>query len=411
MDNIVNTFSGELNSRFSDKISNQFITTYSKIEDVRGSNSAKFPFIDILAGRDANGVPIVEPYISAGYELFTWNNGVNNEVITAIDNFTYYLNNHKITAGLSYEYQMANNAYMRNGTGYYRYASIDDFLNQAAPIDFALTYGYNGEEKPAAEVAFHQFGAYVQDEFSVSENAKVTYGLRADYITYVDNLIRNNAIYDLDFGGKKIDTGKWPDAKVLLSPRVGFTWDLKGDQSLKLRGGLGVFTGRLPLVFFTNMPTNSGMVQGSFRAVTTYKDGMIDKSDPILATLAGPMITDVNEMIDKLGLKKTISPEDGALPSEIAGIDLDFRMPQIFKTSLAVDYQLPFSFPMAVTVEGIFTKSIYSVMLKNYSLKPVDETWQRFSGPDNRYIYPANYRYQSRNAFVLSNNTDGWGAI
>ena len=411
MDNIVNTFSGELNSRLSDKISNQFITTYSKIEDVRGSNSAKFPFIDILAGRDANGVPIVEPYISAGYELFTWNNGVNNEVITAIDNFTYYLNNHKITAGLSYEYQMANNAYMRNGTGYYRYASIDDFLNQAAPIDFALTYGYNGEEKPAAEVAFHQFGAYVQDEFSVSENAKVTYGLRADYITYVDNLIRNNAIYDLDFGGKKIDTGKWPDAKVLLSPRVGFTWDLRGDQSLKLRGGLGVFTGRLPLVFFTNMPTNSGMVQGSFRAVTTYKNGKIDKSDPILATLAGPMITDVNEMIDKLGLKKTISPEEGALPSEIAGIDPDFKMPQIFKTSLAVDYQLPFSFPMAVTVEGIFTKSIYSVMLKNYSLKPVDETWQRFSGPDNRYIYPADHRYQSRNAFVLSNNTDGWGAI
>jgi hypothetical protein len=41
---------------------------------------------------------------------------------------------------------MANNSYMRNGTGYYRYASIDDFLNQAAPRDFALTYGYDGEK-------------------------------------------------------------------------------------------------------------------------------------------------------------------------------------------------------------------------------------------------------------------------
>ena len=59
---------------------------------------------------------------------------------------------------------MANNAYMRNGTGYYRYASVDDFINQAAPIDFALTYGYDGEQDPVAEVAFHQIGAYLQDD-------------------------------------------------------------------------------------------------------------------------------------------------------------------------------------------------------------------------------------------------------
>jgi hypothetical protein len=49
-----------------------------------------------------------------------------------------------------------------------------------------------------------------------------------------------------------------------------------GDQTLKLRGGTGLFTGRLPLVFFTNMPTNSGMVQGSYAAVTRYDaDGNI----------------------------------------------------------------------------------------------------------------------------------------
>ena len=136
----------------------------------------------------------VEPYISAGYELFTWNNGVNNNIFNIIDNITYYLNNHKITAGVSFEYQMANNSYMRNGTGYYRYANIDDFLNQAAPRDFALTYGYDGETNPAAEVAFNQFGLYVQDEWNVNSDFKLTYGVRADYLKYVDNLITNNAI-------------------------------------------------------------------------------------------------------------------------------------------------------------------------------------------------------------------------
>lgn len=412
VDNIVSSFSAEWNSRISEKMSNQLLATYTRINDVRGSNSTPFPFIDIMPGRDANGVPIIEPYISAGYELFSWNNGVNNNVFTVTDNFTYYMDNHKLTAGLSYEYQMANNAYMRNGTGYYRYASVEEFLNQAAPIDFAVTYGYDGELNPAAEVIFHQFGGYLQDEWNVNDDVKLTYGLRGDVLAFGDNLIRNNAIYDLDFGGKKIDTGSWPGAKLLLSPRVGFSWDVLKNQELKVRGGTGIFTGRIPLVFFTNMPTNSGMVQGSFRAVTTYNnDGSIRAIDPALASLSGKMITDVNEMVSKLNLKNTISPEDGTLPAEIAGVDPDFKMPQVWKSSLAVDYKVPASFPLSVTLEGIFTKSINAVMLKNYSLKSPDETWTRFAGPDNRYIYPGSYRYQSRNAFMLSNNSEGWGAI
>ena len=417
MDNIVNTISGELNSRFSDRLSNQFLVTSSQIKDMRGSNSDKFPHIDILVGRNDNGVPIIEPYISLGYELFTWNNGVNNNTMTITDNLTYYLDNHKVTAGLSYEYQMANNAYMRNGTGYYRYASIDDFINQAAPIDFALTYGYDGEQDPAAEVAFHQIGAYIQDEYSVTENAKVTLGLRADYLRYVDNLIRNNAIYKIDFEGRRIDTGAWPDAKVQISPRMGFTWDLLGDQTLNLRGGLGVFTGRLPLVFFTNMPTNSGMVQGSVALVTKYNQQLdaITSQDPRLEKLAGPIMTDVNQMISKLGLPNTISPDQGVLPRDINGVYPDFKMPQVWKYSIAADYQLPTSFPMTVTVEGIFTNTINGVLLKNYNLRQPDASWQRFSGPDNRYIYPARDIISNTTtntaAYILSNTHEGWGAI
>ena len=417
MDNIVNSVSLDLNSRISDKISNQFLTTYSKINDIRGSTSDKFPFIDIMYDDGSGNPQPVEPYISAGYELFTWNNGVNNNIFNIIDNITFSLSNHKVTAGLKYEYQMANNSYMRNGTGYYRYANIDDFLNQAAPRDFALTYGYDGEQNPAAEVAFNQFGVYAQDEWNVSAGFKLTYGLRADLLKYVDNVIRNNAIYELDFGGKKIDTGEWPDANVQLSPRVGFTWDVMGDQTMKLRGGTGLFAGRLPLVFFTNMPTNSGMVQGSYAAVTKYnEDWTIDAADSdlgVLAGLAGPMMTEVDDMISTLGLPNTITPEEGALPREINAIDSEFKMPQVWKTSLAVDYDLPFSFPMTVTLEGIFTKNINGVLLQNYNLRQPDDTWEKFSGSDDRYIYPPDdeIEYTSRNAFVLANNSEGWGAI
>lgn len=413
-DNIVNSFAFDLNSRFSNSISNQFLTTYTKIADIRGSNSSPFPFIDIMYGVNPDGSQIVEPYISAGYELFTWNNGVHNNIFNIIDNVNVYRNKHKFTFGVSFEHQMANNSYMRNGTGYYRYASLEDFLNQAAPRDFAITYGYDGEKNPAAEVAFNQFGLYAQDEFSVNPNFKLTYGLRADYLVYEDNLIGNNAISALDFGGKTINTGAWPTAKIQISPRVGFNWNVMGDETLKLRGGTGLFAGRLPLVFFTNMPTNSGMVQGSYAAVTRYdSDGNITSVDPNLALLAGPMITDVSEMISRLGLPNTITPEDGALPRDINGIDPEFKMPQVWKTSVALDYQVPASFPFSFTVEGIFTKTLNGVMLKNYDLREPDDSWARFSGPDDRYIYPSSndLSYNNRNAYILSNTDEGWGAI
>ncbi|MFC2129335.1 TonB-dependent receptor domain-containing protein [Bacteroidota bacterium] len=413
MDNIVNSYALDLHSRISDKVSNQFLATYTKINDIRGSNSEPFPFIDIMYD-----TPAVEPYISAGYELFTWNNGVNNNILNITDNLTYYLDNHRIIAGVSYEHQMANNSYMRNGTGYYRYANIDDFLNQAAPRDFALTYGYAGETNPAAEVAFNTIGVYIQDEWNLNSDLKLTYGIRADYMKYVDNMIGNNAIYNLDFGAKKIDVSEWPAGNVQLSPRVGFTWDVMGDQTMKLRGGTGFFAGRLPLVFFTNMPTNAGMVQGSYAAVTKYNpDWTINAAESdlgVLAGLAGPMMTDVDDMIATLGLQNTISPEDGALPYYgINAIESDFKMPQVWKTSLAVDYNLPVAFPMTVTLEGIYTNKLNDVMLKNYNIKQPDATWERFSGLDDRYIYPADslIEYTSSEAYVLANNSEGWGAI
>lgn len=242
MDNMVSSVSADLNSRFSNKVFNQFLVTYTNIQDKRGTNSSPFPFIDIMGGFDADGKQILQPYMSLGYELFTYNNAVNNNIFNIVDNFTYYLGDHKLTAGLSFEHQMANNAYMRNGTGYYRYSSLDDFLNGAAPEAFALTYGYNGNTKPNAQVAYNQIGAYLQDEWSASNNLKFTFGIRFDNMAFdKSDIMRNNAIYDYDFGGKRIDTGKWPGAKLQVSPRVGFLWDVFKDQTLKVRGGSGVY--------------------------------------------------------------------------------------------------------------------------------------------------------------------------
>lgn len=334
-DNKVSTVSADLNSRFGNKISNQLLFTYTNIDDVRGSNSSPFPFIDIMGGyetaADGTVTQSLTPYMSLGYELFSHNNRVQNKVFTVTDNFTYYAGEHKITAGFSYEHQLANNAYMRGGTGYYRYRSLDDFLNGAAPETVSLAYGYNGETNPNAEVVFNQYGLYAQDEWNILENLKLTGGIRFDMIAFNDDdLMRNNAIYDLDFGGRHIDTGAWPDGNVQISPRIGFTWDVFGDKSLKVRGGTGLFAGRLPLVFFTNMPTNSGMVQNLVHADTYYSsNGVVTSSDPRLQNFAGGLVTDVNKIRELLGAPESISPDQGTVPSEIAGVDKNFKMPQV----------------------------------------------------------------------------------
>ena len=116
-------------------------------------------------------------------------------------------------------------------------------------------------------------------------------------------------------------------------------------------------------------------------------------------------------MISTLGLPTTITPEEGVLPSGIVGIDPDFKMPQVWKTSLALDYQIPASFPLTVTLEGMFSKDINAVRQFNYNIKSPEDTWQRFNGPDTRYIYPENYLEHTNinSANVLTNTSKGWG--
>lgn len=408
MDNKVWSLTAELNSRFNNDLSNRLLFTYSNIQDIRSTDSSPFPFIDIW---DGSG----NAFMSAGYELFSWNNAVKNKVINVQDNIIYSVGKHKIIGGLSYEYQKALNSFMRFGTGYYKYASFSDFQNGAAPIAFGLTYGYNGQTNPAAEVSFGQSGLYLQDEWNINDNFKFTYGIRADLMNFLTDLETNEAYKALDWtkhfyganeSGKSpsIDTGKWPDANILFSPRIGFNWDIKGDKSLILRGGSGIFTGRIPLVFFTNMPTNAMMLQNTV-SITNASD---------LAKLKGGLITDVNSMISTLGLPTTSLYGNASTPvksATVVGIANDFKLPQVWKNSLAIDYTIPVSFPMTLTVEGMINKEINAIKMENYNVLH-NSYLSKFAGPDQRLNY-AKTSVQSGvtgGAIVLKNSSKGYSS-
>ena len=417
LNNKVHNVSLDVNSRLTDQLTNQFLGTFSKLDDIRGTNSSEFPFIDIMDGTGNN-----TQYMALGYELFTYNNAVHNSIMNLKNDLTYTTGRHKITGGVAYEWQMADNQYMRNGTGYYRYKSVEDFLNQATPEVFCLTYGYGGEEKPAARVTFNKLSLYAMDDFKVNDRFMLNYGVRLDGIFFKNSeLMTNQAVYDLDYNGRHIDTGKWPGGNVQVSPRIGFNWDVLGDKSLKVRGGSGLYQGRLPLVFFTNMPTNSGMVQYQAQIGPSLKDDKLPAAvqangygvNSILQSFNaanGGMLTSVSDMKDRLasmGFPTTISPEDGAVPSSISAVDPKFKLPQVWKTTLAVDYQLPVSFPLTVSAEGIFNKTVYDNSISDWSMMDA-EGFARWQGVDNRPIFPSNFRTSTK-AFVLENTHKGYG--
>ena len=420
--NNVMSFALELNSRFSDNVQNRFIATYTDINDQRGSRSDPFPHVDIMTGDTSTGNYI--PFTSFGYELFTWNNGVKNKVANIQDNVTIELGNHNLTAGINWEYQNAVNSYMRNATGYYRFANVDDFLNGNLPLSFALTYGYDGNENPAGEVAYNQFALYVQDDWQISDRFKLTYGVRGDMIAYDNSKIFTNPnILAYDLGGRSVDTGKYPNTHIQVSPRIGFNWDIAGDKSIVLRGGTGFFQGRLPLVFFTNMPQYSGMIQGgASKGIYSTKLGSDGKpvytaeNTRVLSSLMqnGKIVTDVKEMQKILGLPSSPDAKSAGMGGNdyISGVDPNFKMPQIWKTSLAVDYKFPTSFPFTITAEGMFNKTIYGVTLNDWSINE-NKANKHFRGADNRINYAAcnqeKLYYGSTHAYVMTNTTDGWG--
>lgn len=398
----------DLNSRFSDHFSNQLLATYTDNHEYRSFPlDQRFPHVDIMM----EGA--LEPYISLGDELFSRYTDFTNTVANIRDDVTLSLGAHTLMAGLAFEYQHVSNCYMRNGGLYYRYASVDDFINRAAPESFALTYGFDGVEQPDDHISYKQLSFYLQDEWNVTPHLKVSGGLRLDEVLFnTSDFQRNDAVYELTFrDGLKIDTGRCPASHLSLSPRLGFSWDALHDGSLTIRGGSGLFLGRLPLVYFMNVPSYANLKKNSVQFKTSYSNGLATGHDARLDQFAGTgLLTTKEEVINKFGLPTSIGKH--SVPYQIIGVDPDFKLPQSWKTTLAVDYKVPVSFPFTVSAEGIFNKTVNGACVENPNLDFSDSgNWERFTGADNRLIYPASKAQVNagKNVAYLTNTNSGYG--
>lgn len=390
--NVVRSLTAELNSSLTSKLSNQFLATYSYVESLRSTPGSLFPFVDIWEGG--------KNYMSFGTELFSHNNGMKNNNYTFLNNITYLSGKHTITAGASFEIMQFLNSYTRLGTSYYRFNSVQDFLTAKAPSVFGITYPLQNDTW--AEVKFGMAGIYLQDKYAVSDKLNVTLGLRADLPIFLDDPLHNPAIDNLkllDKDGKEtsFSTKTWPKSKPLFSPRLGVNYDVFGDRSLQLRGGTGIFTGLIPFVYFTNQPSNSGVLQNTYEPVNA-------------ATLAKITGLNADPMYWVKQLPEQFPQQAGAsAPGTVALIDKEFKMPQVWRSNIGADYKIPGT-PLIASFDYIYTKDINATYQFNANRKPAAGK-MNYAG-DNRDFWngSANATYNTATGAVvpvLSNTKKG----
>ena len=380
----------ELNSNFRGKFSNQLLATLTKVQDTRTiPGGTAFPTVDIFNNNGQN-------YMSAGTDPFTRNNDVINNIYSVIDNFTYYAGKHTLTAGVSYEYQKVGNMFMPGASSYYAFNSLSDFMNGKAPAAFSYTYSLVPGQAAvySANLKVGQLAFYAQDEINVNENFKLTFGLRLDKPVYPEQPLENPNVTAISFPDKNgnptnYSTGMWPKSSLYWSPRVGFRYKID-EENLVVRGGTGVFTGRIPFVYLTNMPSNSFMYQ------------------------AGVSVTNAAQLQNFLfnpnpdAYKSSFSSVPGTLPNgaNLVLIDPNFKFPQVWRSNLGFDRKLGDGW--MVSMDLLYTKDINAVVMRNANQKAPNAT---LAGTDNRprYATSADRKLYSNigSAIVLENTTMG----
>jgi Carboxypeptidase regulatory-like domain len=370
-----NSSVAELNSRFG-RFSNNLLLSYNRIRDNRQIAGSLFPQVQI----DDNGRRFL-----FGTERSSAANELDQDIFEFTDNVTASFGKHTVTVGTHNEVFKFRNLFLNNYNGSYTFTSLANFYARR-PANISATYSLDPNNRfPAAKFTAAQLGFYAQDEYSPVENVRITAGLRLD-VPYFPDKPGFNQTVTTTFG-EKIRTDNTPSGQLLWAPRVGFNWDVNNDTKVQLRGGTGIFSGRVPFVWLSNSYINNGLQTGTIflNNPATFEPN----TENIPTTFAS-------------GVQRT---------TEINVMSKDFKIPQVWRTNLAVDFRLPGD--IVATLEGIYSKTLNDIYYKDINLKaPIG----RLAGPDNRPVYSsstsgANSRRVNdayTNVFLLDNTSKGY---
>ena len=352
------SLAAELNSRlFKGKGTNTLRATWSLQNEPRSHYGELFPTVDILEPYvKSNGDTGYAFYTTFGIDPFTYMNTRRVNTVNVTDELTYTVGIHNIIGGVQFEFNRIINGFMRGGAGWYIFDSWETFANGGNPLSMMITHANLDDPKATVYPTFdqNQLSLYAQDEMEFSKYFKFTAGLRLElpFVTFPNNNL-NKDFADIaaknpesSFAG--LSTDDFPAVSLNVSPRVGFNWDVLKDRSLVVRGGTGLFTGRIPNVWIVSAAGNSNVLQYSY--IANYYTG----------NQVYPFCADREDIINAIYAGSAYHQQDLPAPTGATILAKDLRMPTSWKSSLAVDAKLPFG--IKGTLEGIYSYNYNEVI-------------------------------------------------
>ncbi|MFC2102889.1 TonB-dependent receptor domain-containing protein [Bacteroidota bacterium] len=326
----------QLNSTFGNNMSNELIVGFTTIRDRRAGIGADMPEIEVDEGSLT---------LHVGPDRFSSANELDQDIFEVTDNFTFIAGDHALTVGTHNEFFSFRNLFIRSFFGYYTFDSIDDLV-AGDPSFYQRVFSRTSDPQQAAEFSVNQFGFYLQDEWTVDPTFKVTAGVRLDIPMLPDAPEQNDSI-PAHFTGESTTTV--PDGNLLFSPRFGFNWDISEnkDRSAQVRGGVGIFTGRIPYVWMSNNYGNTGTLYAEVRGSGTDLGFHTDPNNQ-------PGVGDPGT-------------GDPSFRSEVDLVDADFKFPQILRFNLGLDHQLPWGF--VGTFEFLYSRAINDLIYEKINLR------------------------------------------
>lgn len=381
------TFVGELHSTLSPSLNNELRATYMRVRDERQPGSPE-PMIQVKKIGDGS--------VTLGNEYSSMANNLDQDMFQVSDNLTWYKGDHTFTFGTHNEFYHFKNLFIQNAYGCYYFNGLDDLKNGV--ID---QYYYNtantevtGDPRWAPQFGAGQLGFYAQDKWNVTDNLEFTLGIRADIPLFFNTPTENAPFNEFAVSeGWNVKTNHRLSSTPLWSPRLGFRWDINGDRRFILRGGVGVFTGRIPFVWLSNNFSNTGIQMSTYQAKADKTSG--------LSLILDPNGQQAN--VDKLSVSSS---------QTINVFDNDFKFAQNLKFNLGFDANL---LGIDWTIEGIYSKTLNDIVYKNLAYEATGKTLAdiREDSPfDNRPLFnsitygTANSAFQ--NIYMLTNTNKGY---
>lgn len=387
MNNKTNSIVAELTSHLGQNLYNEFRASASFIRDHRDV-AYQGPTVQISNIPAPDGTNITA---NIGTEYSSGANYLDQDIYTFEDNLSWYLGNHTLTFGTHNEIYKMTNLFIQASNGSWYYNSLEDFV---ADRPYKYTYKYTdpdltgGNTKWAPAMKSGQFGFYAQDKWDINNNFNLTYGLRIDIPVIFNNPTTNDAFNQFaESQNLNARVGQNPSAKVLFSPRVGFRWYTNDSHNTLLRGGIGIFTGRVPFVWLSNAFNNTGMESKGTTITPEDADGNYTYDAPKLGEYADNPLGAAN------------SQSGASAKPDIVTVDKNFKYPQVFRMNLALEQRLPGDVKM--TLEGIYSKTMNNVFFENLALTQSGNKVYAVAG--NEASAAPYYKFNSGNYYSIIN--------